>query len=518
MDAESEIRNVAIYLRKSREEADDEDVLSKHRNELVALADNNKWQYSLYEEIKTGEKIAYRPIMQQLLDDVETGRYDAVLVMDIDRLSRGDNKDWGTIIECFCNDDINAFIVTPQKTYDLREDLDDMIVGFQALFAKVEYKTINKRLQGGKIGGAKKGLWTNGKPPYPYYYEASTKSVLVNREQEQIYRLIIDKYLAGESTRDIMLYLNQNKIKTPKGNEPDGKYLGWSQNVITRLLTSQVHLGNIVYGKTKAKKTGGMTASGNPRKRNITKESDRWIVTEGKHRPLKTPDEHAKIMAIMRQRATVAKRARQGTHILSGLMFCGKCGHALGIKRNSPDMVKNEYVLVCGHLYKDGSKCNQRGRKLDKSFYDVLLDNVVEVDEHKLAELRDVDLANAEAQKVLSLKQTELVKTEQALTRIHESYEEGTLAKIDWLTRKEAREQQRARLAAEIRELYKDIGKTVMTEDEFKERIATFSKRWHSSLTEKEKNEALRSLVHKIIYDRNTVDGEDIITLSIDYH
>lgn len=92
---------IAVYLRKSRDEGEFEDVLSKHRDTLLALVNNRNWSYRLYEEVASGEKIESRKEMQKLLHHVEDKMYDGVVVMDIDRLGRGENKDWALIKDTF---------------------------------------------------------------------------------------------------------------------------------------------------------------------------------------------------------------------------------------------------------------------------------------------------------------------------------------------------------------------------------------------------------------------------------
>ncbi|MBU2703998.1 DNA invertase Pin-like site-specific DNA recombinase, partial [Sporomusaceae bacterium BoRhaA] len=57
---------------------------------MVAIAESRNWTYKLYEEIGSGESIAKRKKMQQLLIQVDNGMFDGVLVMDIDRLGRGE--------------------------------------------------------------------------------------------------------------------------------------------------------------------------------------------------------------------------------------------------------------------------------------------------------------------------------------------------------------------------------------------------------------------------------------------
>lgn len=77
----------AIYLRKSRKDLDLEalgegETLARHRTALIELADKKGLKITrIYEEMVSGESIADRPQMQQLLDDVCDGIYAGVLVI-----------------------------------------------------------------------------------------------------------------------------------------------------------------------------------------------------------------------------------------------------------------------------------------------------------------------------------------------------------------------------------------------------------------------------------------------------
>ena len=76
----------AIYLKKSREDREAEargegETLARHRTALMELAKNRLLDIgAIYEEIVSGETIAARPKMQQLLEEVEDGCWDGVLV------------------------------------------------------------------------------------------------------------------------------------------------------------------------------------------------------------------------------------------------------------------------------------------------------------------------------------------------------------------------------------------------------------------------------------------------------
>ena len=118
--------DAAEYLRKSRMEEgmDTEEVLSKHRSALAKFAaEHDIHIIETFKEVVSGESLYARPEMLRLLQDVEEGRFDAVLVMDLDRLSRGRMKDQGIILDAFR--DSGTLVVTPEKTYDLSDDLDD---------------------------------------------------------------------------------------------------------------------------------------------------------------------------------------------------------------------------------------------------------------------------------------------------------------------------------------------------------------------------------------------------------
>ena len=160
--------DAAQYLRKSRMEEgmDTEEVLSKHRKALAEYAASHGVHIiETYYEVVSGESLYARPEMLRLLEDVEEGKYDAVLVMDLDRLSRGRMKDQGIILDAFRES--GTLIVTPEKTYDLSDDLDDEMAEFKTFMSRQEYKIINKRLRRGLRQTIQDGCYV-ANAPYGY--------------------------------------------------------------------------------------------------------------------------------------------------------------------------------------------------------------------------------------------------------------------------------------------------------------------------------------------------------------
>ena len=109
----------AIYLRKSRADFEAEargegETLARHESMLLELARRYSFVIGkIYREIVSGESIEYRPVVQELLRDVEKGRWKGVLVVEVERLARGDTMDQGRVAKSFKFS--NTKIITPIK-------------------------------------------------------------------------------------------------------------------------------------------------------------------------------------------------------------------------------------------------------------------------------------------------------------------------------------------------------------------------------------------------------------------
>ena len=120
-----------MYLRRSRADIEEEqrgagNTLARHYARLTELAERlgiSIPQSAVYREIVSGDTIAERPQMKRLLADVEAGKWTGVLVTEMSRLARGDTVDQGIVANTFLYS--NTLIITPQKTYDLRDQSDE---------------------------------------------------------------------------------------------------------------------------------------------------------------------------------------------------------------------------------------------------------------------------------------------------------------------------------------------------------------------------------------------------------
>jgi DNA invertase Pin-like site-specific DNA recombinase len=89
----------AIYLRKSRADIDAEkmgegETLARHKQILTDLAARKGYYIGkIYQEIVSGETIKARPEIQELISDCYAGKYRGILIIEVTRLSRGNQGD-----------------------------------------------------------------------------------------------------------------------------------------------------------------------------------------------------------------------------------------------------------------------------------------------------------------------------------------------------------------------------------------------------------------------------------------
>lgn len=413
------IKYVAEYLRKSRGESLED--LIKHKTVLEELCQRRGWVYIAYEEIETGESLYARPVMQQLLKDIDNGMFDAVVCVDLDRLGRGTLGEWDEIKRVFQR--THTYIVTPSSLYNLSDDNDEFAVDLQTVFARREYKKITQRLSMGKKIGAKLGAWTNGTPPFPYEYQEwydpqtnqrhyNEKGLVINLQKLPIYRFIIDSYIKDKkNTKEIAWELNRREIPSPKG-------MRWTSVSVRRILIDETHLGKIIYNKTKG--DGHKNKPNSPKPQKIPR--DQWIVVENRHKPVKTQSDHDKILIRMQANSTAPFRRNKNYYPFTGLIKCGMCGYGMQMEDRRGTGIR---IKSCWYHDPVGTKCKNLGGKLQYVI------DAVEVQLKSYEAQIEAEIDGCEDQSI-DLIQTQIKaimdkinKKDQALKRARIAYDEG---------------------------------------------------------------------------------------------
>lgn len=307
-----------VYLRKSRMEEgmETDEVLRRHRESLAECAQRHGlYVEEWYPEVISGESLYARPQMLRLLEDVEAGRFDAVLCMDLDRLSRGRMKDQGIILDAFR--DSGTKIVTPDKVYDLSDEIDDELAEFKTFMSRREYKIITKRLRRGLKRSIQDGCYV-ANAPYGY------RKVVVDRKptleiyepEAQYVRLMYKLYAEGYGCVAIAGQINAMGARPHRTD-------AFGRSSVAAILRNPAYIGKIVWDqKTHIRKN----TQGNAKHITIYNPREKWTITDGLHPAIVDKELYDKVQDIMAKRYRPSKQDGTVKSPLAGLVYCSNCG------------------------------------------------------------------------------------------------------------------------------------------------------------------------------------------------
>ena len=313
--------NYAIYLRKSRADAELEklgqgETLSRHRAALTELARKQDLNVvKIYEEIVSGDSIASRPQMQALLTDVEEGKYKGVLVMEIERLARGNGIDQGIVSQTFSVS--KTLIITPYKTYNPESDIDEEYFEFGLFMARREYKTIKRRLKQGRIQCIKEGKYI-GNAPYGYkkkYLQGQKGNTLEPfPEQAEVVKMIFDWYVHGIENPDGSFTRLGVQTITKRLNIlgiPSAKQETWYKTSVREILLNPIYKGYVTWDRVNFEQ----------------KKMSDYIIAKGLHEPLVSEEVFDEAVRLMSKNPPVpAGQNKNIKNPLASLVVCAICG------------------------------------------------------------------------------------------------------------------------------------------------------------------------------------------------
>lgn len=497
------MNKICIYLRKSR--ADEElektlgegETLYKHRKTLLKFARENDLNIvEIKEEIVSGDSLFNRPKMLELLQEVENKKYTGVLVMDIDRLGRGGMKDQGIILDAF--KESNTKIITPIKTYDLNDEFDEEMTEFKTFFSRRELKTINRRMQGGRVRSVEDGNYiaTNAPLGYDIDYIKKSRTLKVNEDEAEIIKLIFKLYTEGDGAGTISSYLNSLGYKTKANNS-------FGPTSIIAILKNPVYIGKITWKKKEYKKS----KDPNKVKDCRTRDKKEWIVANGKHPALIDEDTFNRANDILNEKYHIPyKLSNPPTNPLAGLIICGVCNNKM-VMRKTRGIAR----ILCTH------KCGNKSVRFDYFEKELLQSLENYLYNYKFSIENETDDNNKDMYtKHLTLLNKELNTLNTQSLNIFDAYERNVYTEdvfIERIKNINARKESIELEINKINDLIKQENKKMNSND-----IVIFEniiKGYKNTNDIKLKNELFKNIILKIIYNKTKDQKDDDFTIDL---
>ena len=231
----------AVYARISSDREGDNLAVSRQLADCVELAGRRGWK--VVERYVDSDISAYsgkrRAEYLRMLDDIEVGAVEAVVVYHADRLHRHPRELEDFIDLC---QRTKTKLATVSGDVDLSTHEGQLIARIQGAVARKESDDKSRRIRRKHEELASAGKVSGG-GSRPYGYEADRRTV--TPEEAEVIRECARRVLAGDSLRSICLDLNERGIASASGKQ-------WTSQPLRRMLMSgrisgqREHRGEIV--------------------------------------------------------------------------------------------------------------------------------------------------------------------------------------------------------------------------------------------------------------------------------
>ena len=284
-----------------------------------------------------------RPGFQKMIEQVQAGNIDCIIVKDLSRLGR-DYIDTGNFIEKICPM-FGLRLIAINDNYDtaIKNSSIEMTMSVTNIANDMYAKDISRKICSALQEKLEKGDYIGNYAPYGYLKDPENKNHLIpDPDLVQIVNRIFEMRATGMGISKIAATLNNEGIPSPgryrfeKGiitnNNKKGAGLLWNRHVLTDLLKNVVYIGNLAQARSRSALYNGIPF-------HLTAE-DEWVIVENTHEGIvpKTLFEQAQKV---NNRRRIAQKENSGKYnhlpktvnLYKKRLVCADCGAVIKLCR-----------------------------------------------------------------------------------------------------------------------------------------------------------------------------------------
>lgn len=243
-------KRCAIYTRKSTE-----DGLEKDFNSLDAQREacsayilsqaGEGWEAvsEFYDDGGWSGGTMNRPAITQLLDDVNSGKVDVIVVYKVDRLTRS-LADFAKIVEIL--DENEASFVSVTQSFNTTTSMGRLTLNVLLSFAQFEREVTGERIRDKIAASKKKGMWMGG--PIPIGYGLKDRRLVVNGGEAKAVRHLFKRYTILKSVPQLVDELAADGYRTKQRLYKGERVVGgipFRTGSLTKLLHNPIYIGKV---------------------------------------------------------------------------------------------------------------------------------------------------------------------------------------------------------------------------------------------------------------------------------
>ena len=407
-----------------------------------------------------------RPGFLAMMEEVEAGRVEAIVIKDMSRLGR-DYLKVGQVMEILRQRGVRLIAIN-----DGVDSLkgDDDFTPFRNIMNEFYARDTSRKIRSVFKSKGMSGKHLTGTVIYGYLWDEKREHWLVDEEAAAVVRHIFALAMEGYGPYQIATKLSEEKIEMPavhlarygegvNKNKTFADIYRWSASTVVEILKKREYLGHTVNFKTRK--------HFKDKKSHYVDESE-WTIFENTHEAIIDQETFDNVQRIRGN----ARRYPDGfgeAHPLTGLMYCADCGGKMYVHRTYNGKRVPQYT--CGQYgkYPIGSLCPTQHRIKAEAVLTLIADMlraIAEYSRNDRAEfIRTVQETQAAQQtadiskkrKRLAAAQKRAGELERLICKIYEDNALGKLpdARYEALDAQYAKEQDA--LNAEITELEKAV-------------------------------------------------------------
>lgn len=431
----------------------------------------------------SGRKVDKRPEFQKMISLAKTkpAPFDSILVWKFSRFARNQEESivYKSLLRKQCNIDVIS----------VSEPLIDGPFG--SLIERIiewmdEYYSI--RLSGEVTRGMTEKALRGGyqaRPPLGYKIAVKGEPPVIVPAEAKIVRIIFEKYVhEKQGYFDIARYLNSLGYKTSHGKSFEARSIDY-------IIQNPTYCGMIRWNRTE-------------NETNRIKDKDEWIITEGHHEPIISKElfDAAQERYKSTYRPRGARPSSTYRHWLSGLLKCPHCGRTMIAKRVVKKSNGANYAYFTCYGYSKG-KClipsNVSSLKLEPA----VLSSLKEILDTKTLSFEYKVIEQTEQVDEKALLEEQLQQIALKEQRIKTAYREGIDTIEEYKHNREIIERERDEIQQKICELESvDIDTSDDKAIMLKKIQNVYEVVSSSDYTDQQKNEMLKTIVDKYVYDK----------------
>lgn len=429
----------------------------------------------------SGRKADKRPEFQKMIGLAKSSDHpaDAILVWKFSRFAR--NQEESIVYKSLLKKKHNVDVIS------ISEPLVDGPFG--SLIERIiewmdEYYSV--RLSGEVTRGMREKAERGGyqaRPPLGYKIVSHKEPPVIVPEEAEIVKLIFEKYVHdGMGLFEIARLLNSHNFKTSHGKE-------FERRSIEYILQNPTYCGMVRWNRT-------INES-----KEIRPESE-WIIAEGEQPAIISKELFDKAQERYKReyRPRGARPASTYKHWLSGIVKCPACGRtmtACKIENN-----KQTYCYFRCYGYSKG-KCAAKNSISSLKLEPAVLESIKSVLDTGKITYRKIEAKTEDTADLKTILEDQIKKIDVKLQRIKEAYMNGIDTMEEYKENKRIVQGEKDSLEKQLSELEEEKISTKNEDNDMLMRVKNVYDILSSdSVDATTKNEVLRSVVEKIVYDR----------------